>query len=131
MKNPSPEIAGHLPPIPIVADGIDADALWERVPRPLLAGLVEIYRKDSARLLSDIEGAIVRRDGRQLEYSAHALKGPTLTFAATMAGPTTEELERSGQTNDFTAATRLLERLRGEIGGLIEGLTRLVETTPP
>ena len=76
-------------------------------------------------------GAIVRRDGRQLEYSAHALKGPTLTFAATMAGPTTEELERSGQTNDFTAATRLLERLRGEIRGLIEGLTRLVETTPP
>ena len=128
---PGPEIAGHSAPIPIVGGVIDADQLWGRVPRPLLAGLVEIYREDSARLLIEIEHAIVRQDARHLEYSAHALKGPTLTFAAILAGPTIEELELSGQANDFAAAIRLLGRLKGEIAGLIEGLDRLLETTPP
>jgi HPt (histidine-containing phosphotransfer) domain-containing protein len=111
-----------------VSDVIDTKELGERVPPALLPSLVAIYRDESARRLKEIAGAIGRRDARELAFHAHALKGSTSTFAATFAGPTSLELEMAGRANNFSLATRLVERLTAEIGELIERLSQMTET---
>jgi hypothetical protein len=111
----------------VSCDVIDVRQLRERMPLSLLGTLLELYRDDSNRLLIEIEDAIRCHDGPRLSRTSHALRGPTLTFAATLAGPILVELEDSGRANDFFSAARLFQRLKTEMAALIVGLSRLAE----
>jgi two-component system, sensor histidine kinase and response regulator len=110
------------------AGPLDEALLLERVggDRRALAKLAALFLADSPKLLGRIRRAVLRRDARELQGAAHALKGAVSNFAAPAATEAAFRLQKMGEAGDLgeaePACARLeeeLQRVRAALGGLL------------
>src|SRR5258708_665579 len=77
----------------------------------LLAELARIFLTEAPKLLRSLETAIHERDFREMETSAHSLKGGISNFAAKQAYQYAFALERKGRAHDIAGADELFSSL--------------------
>ncbi len=96
---------------------IDHQDLMERIggDMELLDELLELFEEDYPGLITEIQQAIDEKDGEKLKRSAHTLKGAVGNFAALKAHALAFQLEKKGETGDFTNAHNLLIQLQDAI----------------
>ena len=111
---------------------VDMNALLIRVEgdKNLLAQMAELFLEECPQSLSTIREAVLRRDAKELERSAHTLKSAVGNFAAQKAMEAALELEtmaRDGDLNDaekaYQALEQEIERLKPVLANLRQGLT--------
>jgi len=95
--------------------------------RTLLAELVDIFKVESPRLLTDLRRCIEANDAKGTEYAAHALKGSVGNFGAHAASDAALALELLGRGGDLTGAAGGLEALESEMERVSLGLVRMGE----
>ena len=81
----------------------------------LLDELVETFREECPRLLSETRAAVSRADSSGLERAAHALKGSVSNFCAPAAFEAARRLEQMGREGDLTGAGDALLALEVEV----------------
>jgi PAS domain S-box-containing protein len=108
---------------------VDEQGIIERVggDSALLDELVELFCKDAPKLLNQLHKAMRSRDLPAAALTAHTLKGELCNFTRTGAYLTAIELVEASRNGDAVTASRVLERLEEEIGGLIDDLMMLVD----
>jgi len=113
------------------AKGLDRAAIMDRMGNDtgLLEELVEMFISDSPKLLSDIRGSIMHGDGKELEQTAHTLKGAVANFDVGEADDATLWLERIGKSGNFEEADTAYQLLEKAIEGLRPQLAALMEET--
>ena len=84
----------------------------------LLKEIAVIFLDDYPKVLSEIRAAIANGDARQLEASAHTLKGSVANFGAAAVVASALQLEQMGR-------TARLEQAAASVGALEEGLCAL------
>ena len=91
----------------------DPQALVQRlgIDRQGLAGLIELFREDSASLLEEIRQAITRRDAEALREAAHRMKGSSSVLGAAQVQAAAARLEALGHSGDFAAAGEAVAQL--------------------
>ncbi len=106
----------------------DLEAARER-----MGGSEELLRKLAGLFLSETDGVVDRLQAtveqgqaRELEVTAHRLKGQAATFEARAVAKVAGELERLGRQNQLEPAPPLLAQLRHEIERLREQLALVV-----
>jgi two-component system, sensor histidine kinase and response regulator len=99
------------------AEIFDRAALLERLDGDfeLLDELVETFRAECPRLLSETRLAVSMGDGPGLVRAAHALKGSVSNFCAPEAFEAARRLEQMGREGDLTRAGVALIALEGEV----------------
>lgn len=107
---------------------LDADALMLNLDGDiaLLRALAEIFTTSAPTQLSDIEGAISRRDADAIMRGAHTLKGSVATFQARAAVDAAAALEKIGGSGDLSNADPAFEELSKELKRLTQGLKELM-----
>ncbi len=120
----APETAEGAP----AAAAMDESKLMERVggDRQALAQIVRLFRTDAPRQLVRIRSAIRAGDAVRLRAAAHALKGAVSNFAAARATEAALQLQRLGESGELVRAGAALQRLEGELAGLLSALQALV-----
>jgi signal transduction histidine kinase/HPt (histidine-containing phosphotransfer) domain-containing protein len=108
---------GAKPQPPTVIDFDYAVALASAEPE-VLEVLTDLFLEQYPSFLEEIEGAIIAADSRELERSAHALKGLLGYFKAAPAQQAASELEKLGTLGHVGEGLAWLERLRAEIENL-------------
>jgi CheY-like chemotaxis protein/HPt (histidine-containing phosphotransfer) domain-containing protein len=81
----------------------------------LLDELVETFREECPRLLSETRAAVSRGDSPGLERAAHALKGSVSNFCAPAAFEAAQRLEQMGREGNLTGAGDALVALELEV----------------
>jgi PAS domain S-box-containing protein len=92
--------------------------------RDLLSELAEIFVRDCAALVGNIEAAVTQANATQLRCAAHALKGAVDNFGATATFTAAQRLESMGRDGDLNGAHEALKTLRKEIDRLLPQLQR-------
>jgi HPt (histidine-containing phosphotransfer) domain-containing protein len=77
----------------------------------LLREIAVIFLADYPRSLAEIRAAIAAADGKQLETSAHALKGSVANFGARAAVESASRLEQMGHAGDLRQSADALHAL--------------------
>jgi signal transduction histidine kinase/HPt (histidine-containing phosphotransfer) domain-containing protein len=106
---PRPTTAADVPVDPTILRGIVDDD------KALLAELGQIFLEDYPVQMTGIRKAIDSGDARQLERTAHSLKGALGTIAAPSAQTLAYELETMGHTADLDKAAIILQQLTAEL----------------
>jgi len=111
------------------AKALDRAAIMERVGNDtgLLGELVEMFISGCPKLLSDVRVSIIHGDGKELEQTAHTLKGAVGNFDVGEAYDATLWLERIGKSGNLEEADAAYQRLDNAIEGLRPQLTSLME----
>jgi HPt (histidine-containing phosphotransfer) domain-containing protein len=91
-----------------ILDRVDGDI-------ELLLELIDIFREDSSRLISEIRAAVSREDAARIEHNAHSLKGSVGNFGAATAYSAAAKLEAVGGAGDLSEAGRAFGVLETEI----------------
>jgi HPt (histidine-containing phosphotransfer) domain-containing protein len=106
----------------------DRDALLTRVDgdMTLLNEVVGIFLADYPNMLSKIENAVVSRDPKDIEASAHVLKGSAASIGANRLSIAALKLETTGRDGPLTDAARLYRELELE-GALTQKVLGLLE----
>jgi HPt (histidine-containing phosphotransfer) domain-containing protein len=106
---------------------LDLDAALSRVggQLDLLKELAALFIDDYPNDLNQIRASLKARDAKQLERSAHRLKGSVANFGAPGLWALAAEIERKGKTEDWFGVPELvsqleerLERMKQELLGL-------------
>jgi signal transduction histidine kinase len=106
---PRPMTAADVPVDPTILRGIvDGD-------KALLAELGQIFLEDYPVQMTGLRKAIDSGDARQLERTAHSLKGALSTIAALSAQTLAYELETMGHTTHLEKAAIILQQLTTEL----------------
>ncbi len=92
-----------------------------------LAELVEIFINDIPEQLSRIKEAVDNRDSKDLEKSAHKLKGAVANFVENAAFETALQLEMMGRENRLEGVKKAYDTLVKEIECLVNALKEFVE----
>jgi len=92
----------------------------------LFLELVESFRRDSSKGLSEIRRAAADGDARALTRAAHTLKGVVSLFASAPAIRATQAIENAGRTG-VTDIPVLLKTLEEVLAKLEEALSRYSE----
>jgi signal transduction histidine kinase/DNA-binding response OmpR family regulator len=107
---------GPAPPPPVdlaaALRTVDGDAA-------LLAEMVDVFQEDYPKHLAALQEAIARRDARQLEQTAHSLKGAVTVLGATIAQRLAADLEARGRAAQWEGTTAVFERLQHELPRLV------------
>jgi two-component system sensor histidine kinase/response regulator len=124
-----PEGQGKDSKLIVRTKGMDRAAVLERVEGDveLLKQLVELFREDSARHLSDLRAALERGDVKAIERSAHALKGSTSNFGAPSAWEAALRLETLAHQGGIAAAKDAFRALEREVENLSADLTAFTQ----
>lgn len=114
------------PPEPIV----NVDELLARVDNDaeLLRELIAIFKTEFPRHLSALRQAIGQGDLKNIQKSAHTLKGMLLSLGATRAAAAAATLEH---TSDDIALNRALETFESETIGLLPELEACLAKARP
>jgi HPt (histidine-containing phosphotransfer) domain-containing protein len=113
-----------------MSDELDKIALLENVDGDLefLAETIQMFREDTPALLSQIENAVMRRDGQALATAAHTLKGMVGNFCARATFDAALRLETMGQNGDlagaaeaFTTLKEKTQRLETQLQEILQG----------
>jgi PAS domain S-box-containing protein len=115
-----------------IAAPLDEALLLERVggDRRALAKLAALFLADSPKLLERIRRAVLRRDARELQASAHALKGAVSNFAAPAATEAALRLQKMGEAGDLGEAGPACARLEEELQRVRAALRGLLSKKP-
>lgn len=81
--------------------------------RELFLEFVQIFRKDSPIMLENICTAVETDDCKQLEKSAHALKGLMSNFGARPCCECIQEFELAGRNDDVESVAKKVSTLKG------------------
>ena len=108
--------------------GIDEKSLLEGVGgnRRILRKLIDIFVKDSPRMLREVRNAVRNSDAHALATSAHALKGAAGNFGPNAVNEIARQLELLGKSNDPGGAADAFSNLEPALRGLKQQLQRLV-----
>ncbi len=106
---------------------VDMNALLIRVEgdKDLLAQMAELFLEECPQSLSTIREAVLRRDAKELERSAHTLKSAVGNFAAQKAMEAALELETMARDGDLNEAEKAYQALEQEIERLKPVLANL------
>jgi CheY-like chemotaxis protein len=85
----------------------------------LLLDIIDVFQQNAPRYLEALREAVRHEDVRQLEYTAHRLKGALGAVGATTAYTLAAQLETVGHEAHFGGAAGLIERLAGELARMI------------
>jgi HPt (histidine-containing phosphotransfer) domain-containing protein len=102
-----PELAGRA----AFLDGLGNDASLAR-------RLVDLFLKESVRMLDDVKRAIEEADTERLRRSAHTLKGAVSNFPAGAAREAAARMEAIGFNGDLAAAREQFPELEQEVNRL-------------
>lgn len=94
--------------------------------RDLFLEFVDIFMKDSPKLLSDIISAASSEDCNRLEKSAHALKGLMSNFGAKPCCESAQAIEIAGRNGDIEDVAFELSKLRQGYEKLCSELTEFI-----
>ena len=89
----------------------------------LLDELVDLFAEDCPGQVENLAAAIQRGDAKDLEESAHKLKGAVANFGAKATQDLAFRLERMGREGDLERAPGTFEELCSELGRLVAYLT--------
>lgn len=92
----------------------------------LLLELAGVFIEECPEMMRQVRAAIDAHDARELERSAHSLKGSARIFAASAAADAAFRLETMGAESNFRDAEDGWAILRFEIGGLLDALNEQV-----
>lgn len=108
-------------------DVLSKDALLERVggDAALLGAMATLFLEEYPGYIAGIREAVVRRDARALEGTAHILKGSVSNFMALSVAQAAETLEVMGRTGHLEGAERALVELVAEVERLTPVLEKL------
>jgi two-component system, sensor histidine kinase and response regulator len=106
---------------------VDRDALLARLggDRALLVEIVDLFKAEGPRLLSEIRRCLDARDPAGMQRAAHTLKGTVANFGASSAQEAAAALERLGRDGRLEGAETALGALESALDRLDCGLTRL------
>lgn len=115
------------------AGTVDAELL-QRVggDAKLLARMIHIFLADYPKKLTQLGGAVRRKDAEALAATAHALKGSISIFDTGRARDCAQELQDMGRQKQISGAAKTLARLEEEIANLekkLRGYTADINTT--
>jgi signal transduction histidine kinase/AmiR/NasT family two-component response regulator/HPt (histidine-containing phosphotransfer) domain-containing protein len=96
----------------------------------LLSDMAEMFIEDAPKMLDAIYQAIDSRDSRQLEQTAHRLKGSAGIFGAAKCWELLRHLEEIGRAGDLANARDLFTQLQGELDRLLLALRALPKDEP-
>jgi PAS domain S-box-containing protein len=115
-------LTGRVPP-----QQIDEQLLLDGVggSRPLLRKLVNIFLKDSPRMIRNIRKAVRARDDKSLASYSHALKGAAGNFGENSVFNSAKELERIGKAGRIDEAPAQLKNLERDLAALSKQLARV------
>lgn len=101
----------------VMSGVIDKAEILDRVDGDieLLLELIDIFRDDSSRLLSEIRTAVSSEDAARIGQNAHTLKGSVGNFGAAKAYSAAARLEAIGGTGDLLEAGRAFAVLETEM----------------
>ena len=107
----------------------DKDELLERVDgeKEFLAELIEIFINDIPEQLSEIQKAVDNRNSKELEKSAHKLKGAISNFGEKAAFETALRLEMMGRNNRLDGVEETYNTLIKDVECLANALKEFVE----
>jgi two-component system sensor histidine kinase/response regulator len=110
-----------------VEQAFDRQALLARIAgdRALLTELVDLFRAESSRMLSEVRRSLEAKDAKGLERAARALGGSVSNFSAYAAIKAAGELEVRGREDSLAGSAPLLTGLEQEIARLERGLAEL------
>ena len=121
--------AGAASPPPAKAGGDDepvynrADALARIADdEELLDTLIQMFRDDAPRYLSELEESLAASDWASLGRAAHTLKGVLATFSARRGERVTKELEAAAKSGRAADCADLVARARGEVETFLKAL---------
>jgi two-component system sensor histidine kinase/response regulator len=83
---------------------------------------VDMFLSDFPGMLSNIEAAVKANDAKELQMTAHALKGMVGNFQAKTTAQAALALEEMGRNQDFSGAEKAFEKLTGEMKDLMQTL---------
>ena len=92
-----------------------------------LTELVEIFISDTPEQLSSIKEAVDNRNSKDLEKSAHKLKGAVANFGEKSAFETAQTLEMMGKECRLNGVEEVYDTLVKEIERLVNALKEFVE----
>jgi two-component system, sensor histidine kinase and response regulator len=95
--------------------------------RTLLAELVELFRTESPRLLTELRGCLEASDAKGVQAAAHALRGAVGNFGARAASEAALVLEVMGRDGALTDGEARLSDLEREVRRFEQDLDRLGE----
>jgi two-component system sensor histidine kinase/response regulator len=84
----------------------------------LLKEIAILFLEDCPRVLAEIRDAIASRDAKQLETSAHTLKGSASTFGAGAVVESALRLEQMGRAGQLDQSLDVLRSLEAELVAL-------------
>ena len=98
----------------------DRDSALARVvgDNELLDEVIGLFLDEAPLMLSEIGGAIDRRDSRSLERAAHKLKGSAANLGADAVAHVAGGLDAMGRSGDLQGAQEAYEVLESEMGRL-------------
>jgi HPt (histidine-containing phosphotransfer) domain-containing protein len=107
----------------------DKDELLKRFDgeKEFLAELIEIFANDTPEQFSEIQKAVDNRNGKDLEKSAHKLKGAIANFGEKAAFETALQLEMMGRNNRLDGVEEAYDTLVKEIEHLVNELKEFVK----
>ncbi len=95
-----------------------------------LAEIVNLFLETCPGLLSDIEGAVLRKDAAALGRAAHTMKGAVANFGAKAVVAQAKALETMGRDGDLASADEAVHSLRALMEKLVPELeSALVKAT--
>jgi len=107
----------------------DKDEILKRFDgeKEFLAELVEIFVNDTPEQFSEIQKAVDNRNGRDLEKSAHKLKGAIANFEKKAAFEIALQLEMMGRKNKLDGVEEVYDTLVKEVEYLVNALKESVK----
>jgi len=119
------------PPSSPLAPAFNLEETLKRVEgdRQLLGEMAILFLQDSAKLLADLQAALVHQDAKALAYAAHTLKGSVGNFSAPEVFNAAASLEKLARNGDLSQAPAMLTTLEHELTRLQSALTLLSPQT--
>ena len=93
----------------------------------MLREMILLFLEQALELLPEIRGASQRGDDKDLEQSAHKLRGSLGNFGANRATKAAERLEMMGRRGESARSDRSLGDLECEVALLCEALTNFAD----
>ena len=108
---------------------LDTKGLLQRVQNdiPFVEEMLDIFRENLPEYYEKIEASILNKDGEALREASHKLKGAIMSMGGVFAITIAFELEQAGKNNDFSNATKVLDKLKLENMQLISAVQNLIK----
>jgi HPt (histidine-containing phosphotransfer) domain-containing protein len=106
---------------------LDRETALERIggDESLLREIARLFLDDYPNLIREIRGAIASCDAKEIERSAHSLKGAVANFAAESAFQAAWALEQIGRSGNLENSATALQQLEDEFAALRPALEDL------